>query len=78
MNSRTGYSYRKHLHRVAKSYNVHIVWVPGHNDVPGSCRADELARRGTTIELSGEFFNIGVRLWTCKLMIDDEIADSFG
>ena len=22
--------------KVAKSYNVHIVWVPGHNDIPGN------------------------------------------
>ena len=40
------------------------------------CRADELARHGTTIELTNEFSTLGVPLKTCKLIIDNATADS--
>ena len=36
MNSKTVYGFRKYLNEVAKKYNVHIVWVPEHNDIPGT------------------------------------------
>ena len=32
----------------------------GHKDIPGNCRADELARRGTTSKLCDEFFILGI------------------
>ena len=60
MNSKTVYGCQKHLNRVAKRYNVHIIWIPQHNDIPGICKAHELARRGTTIELFDEFLSIKV------------------
>ena len=78
MNSKTVYGFRKYLNEVAKKYNVHIVWVPEHNDIPGNCRADELARRSTTIGESNTPSNSWVleTLWgTAKLIIDDEITD---
>ena len=51
MNSRTVCNCRKHLNKVAKRYNVQIIWVPELNDIPENCRAYELARCSTTIEL---------------------------
>ena len=44
--------------------------------IPGNYRADELSRRGTTIELSDEFSNLGTPMRTCKLKIDNTIVDS--
>ena len=69
MNSRTVYNCRKHLNKVAKGQGV-----PWHNYIPGNRRSDELARRGSTIELSDEFLNIGIPFR--NLMIDDKITDS--
>ena len=48
----------------------------GYSDIPGNCRADELARRGRTIELSDEFVNLDISMRTCKLLIDNAIVDS--
>ena len=56
-------------------HEVCITWVPGHRDIPGNCRANDLARRGTTIELSDEFFTLGIILSTCKLIIGNAIVD---
>ena len=47
-----------------------------HSRIPGNCRVDELARRGTTIKLSDEFSNLGISMSTCKLIIDNVIVDS--
>ena len=55
--------------------DVCIIRVPGHKDIPGNCRADELARKGTTSELSDEFSTLGIRLGTCELIIDNAIVD---
>ena len=51
-------------------YDIHIVWVAGN------CRVDELARRGTTIELRDKFSNLDIPMRTCKLIIDNAVADS--
>lgn len=59
MNSRTAYGYRTQLNTMSKRCKEHIIWGPGHSDIPSNCRADELARYGTTIELSYEFLSIG-------------------
>ena len=39
MNSKMVYDCRKLLNKVVKIYKVHIIWVPGHNNIPGNCRA---------------------------------------
>ena len=51
MNYRTVYDCWKYLNKVVKRYNVQIIWVPELNDIPENCRAYELARCSTTIEL---------------------------
>ena len=77
MNSKAVYGCRRFLNKTAEyPYRIHIVWVPGHSGIPGNCRADELARRGTTIELSHEFSNLGIPMRTYRLIIDNAIVDS--
>ena len=76
MNSKTVYGCRRFLNEIAEQYDIHIVWVLGHSGIPGNCRADELARRGTTIELFDEFSNLRIPMLTCKLIIDNAIVDS--
>ena len=61
----------KYLNAVVETYNVYIIWVPGHNTIQGNCRLDELARSSRTIEPSDEFFSTGVPLRTCELLIDE-------
>ena len=41
--------------QMANRYDVCITWIIGHKDILCNCRVDELAKRGTTIELSNEF-----------------------
>ena len=63
---------------MANRYNVCITWVPAHRDIPGNCRVDGLAKKGMTIELSDEFFALGILLGTCRLIIDNVIVDFVG
>ena len=45
---------------IADRYDIHSVWVPGHNAIPGNCIAGELTRSGMSIELSCEFSNLAI------------------
>ncbi|KAL7744368.1 hypothetical protein ACLKA6_001757 [Drosophila palustris] len=36
------------LHEMAGHFDICLIWVPGHQDIPGNCIVDELARIGTT------------------------------
>ena len=76
MNSKTAYGCLRYLNEIAERYDIHIVWVPGHSGIPGNCGANELTRWGTTSELSHEFSNLGIPMWTCKLIINNAIVDS--
>ena len=46
-----------------------MIWVPRHSDIPGNCRADEIA-----IKLSNEFSNLGISMRTCNLIIDNAMT----
>ena len=46
--------------------------MPRHRDIPGNCKADELARTGTTLQILEEFAYIGAPLSTCKLWLRQE------
>ena len=68
-NSITIAEYRKSLIEMATHYSIHLIWVPGHSDIEGNCKADELARIGTTttIEILIDENTIGIPLDTCKM-----------
>ena len=57
MNCITPSSCREHLNKMAERYDVNVIWVLGYTS---NCRANELTRNGTAIELSDEFLTIGV------------------
>ena len=60
MNSRTLYDCCRCLNEAANRYVVHITWVPGHGHIPGNCKANELARRGTTLMSSLHYGSLWV------------------
>ncbi|KAM8708087.1 hypothetical protein ACLKA7_015114 [Drosophila subpalustris] len=60
---------RRSLHEMAEFFDICLIWVPGHEDIPGNCIADELARRGTTDILLPDKEDISMPLATCKLML---------
>ena len=62
INSEMVYDYRRCFNEMAKRET-------------GNCRADELARRGTTIELSNKFFTLRITSSTCGLKIENAIVD---
>ena len=49
---------------------------PVHSGIRGNCSANELVRRGTTIELSHEFSYLDIPLGTYKLIINNAIVNS--
>ena len=52
INSKAVYYCRRCFNKTANRYGVCITGVPEHRDIPGNCRADKSARRGTIFELS--------------------------
>ena len=53
---------------MAKHYKIILILVPGHQDIERNCIADELAMKGTTIEILQEKDTIGMPLATCRLL----------
>ena len=52
--------------------NICLCWVPGHRDIPGNYKADELAREGTTTELQSLHNDYGIPIASLKLQFEDE------
>ena len=52
-----------------KHYKITLLWVRGHQHIEGNCIADELASKGTTIEILQEKDTIGMPLTTCRPFI---------
>ena len=50
-NSKTIIQCRRSLNEMAKHYKITLIRVSGHQDIEGNCIADELARKGATIEI---------------------------
>ena len=52
--------------------NICLCWGPGLRDIPGNCKADELAREGTTTELQSLHNDYGIPIATFKLKFEEE------
>lgn len=75
-NSTTVHNCRSSLNEMAEQFNIHLIWVPGHRDVPGNCKADELAKNGTILPNVINRHNIGTPLATCKLSLKQHAQES--
>ena len=73
-NTKTIMNCRRSLNEMAKHYRITLiqVWVAGHQDRDGNCIADELARKGTTVEILQGKDTIGMPLATCRLFIQNK------
>ena len=60
INSNTVYDCHRCLNEMANLYDIYISWVLKHMDILGNYRAYALTRRETNIELSDEFFTLGI------------------
>ncbi|KAM8702546.1 hypothetical protein ACLKA7_005662 [Drosophila subpalustris] len=47
---------RKSLHEMAEHFDICLIWVPGHRDIPGNCIADESCRDDKEDESPQHFF----------------------
>ena len=72
-NSKTIAECCKFPNEMATHYRIHLIWVHGHRDIEGNCKADELARIGTTAEILKDDDTIGIPLTTCKMRINQNI-----
>ena len=67
--SKAALNCRLSLMEMTEQFNIHLCWVPGHRDIPGNCRADELARQGTTLRILSDRQSLGMPLATCKHLL---------
>lgn len=72
LNSTSALNCRKSLNEMAQQFDIHLIWVPGHRDIPGNCRADELARLGSTLRVPARLESVGMPLATCKLFLREK------
>ena len=52
--------------------NICLCWIPGHRDIPENCKAEELAREGTTTELESLHNDYGIPIATLKHKFEEE------
>jgi ribonuclease HI len=67
--SKVALSCHSSLNEMGEHFNIQIIWVPGHSDVFGNCRADELARFGSTLQLLPERAGVGKPLSALRLAL---------
>ena len=67
--SKTLMKCRESLNEIAKHFIIKLQWIPGHQSIEGNCKADELARNGTTIDILPEKEMFGNPMATCKVNI---------
>lgn len=48
------------INNLTRNNTVHLIWVPGHSDVEGNEKADELARKGSETQIQGQQCVIGI------------------
>ena len=70
--SKSVLTYRISLEEIATQINICLCWVPGYRDISGNCKADELAREGTTTELQSLHNDYGIPIATLKLKFEEE------
>jgi ribonuclease HI len=75
LNTITAQNCRASLNEMAKQFKIRLIWVPGHSDIPGNCRADQLARLGTTLQVPARLECVGTPLATCKLPLKLEAVN---
>jgi ribonuclease HI len=69
LRSRVALDCRSSLNEMSEYFSIQIIWVPGHSDVMGNCRADELARYGTTLQIQPEGAGLGRPIAALKLAL---------
>ena len=67
LTSRSALDCRRSLNEMAEQFKIHLIWMPGHRDIPGNCRADELARLGTTLHVKRRAFSTAKDRWSMGL-----------
>jgi len=67
LNSKTVINCLGTLKELTERHSIHLMWVPGHSNIEGNCKADELARTGPVTELSPELASLGMPISTCRL-----------
>ena len=60
------------LNEIASRNSINIIWIPGHDDHAGNCKADELARLGTTKTNISASSAYSIPIASCKTLIDIE------
>ena len=58
-------------------FQIKLIWVPGHCDIPGNCIADSLARQGTTAQVLHSKEGVGMPMATCRLLINQWVQNKF-
>lgn len=74
--SKTVKECRELLDVLTSYFTINLLWVPGHRNIKGNCKADELARLGTMLPICPEKENIHMPIATCKLLINNYTTDS--
>jgi len=46
---------------------INLIWVPGHRNIEGNCKANEQARQETTEDILRDKDTVGMPMVTCKL-----------
>lgn len=60
----------------ASSYSTSImVWMPVNSGIAVNCKADELARTGTSITLTAEWERLGSPCASCSSLLDCQTLD---
>ena len=55
------------LNSLAKNNEVHLLWIPEHSGLDGNKKADELARKGSSMQFIGPELCFGLSTTTIKV-----------